>query len=285
MTGRLNSAIYEGRIRHRRFEPINREFDYAIFMVYLDLDELPEVTGIHPLWSTRPRSPASFHRADYLGPADRPLREAVGDLVEQRTGKRPEGPMRMLTHLRYWGVCFNPVTIYYCFDQAGERVETVLAQVTNTPWGDRHTYLVNQPRRPGILAADVAKRLHVSPLMGMDHRYELVFADPGETLSVHMASSRKGSLYFDATLGLKRRELSRALLGELLFRRTPAPVKVLGGIHLEAARTWLAGAPFRPRRNENAGEDLPNRPKTGNLCPVEPSIGFTDGTKPRRRTR
>lgn len=285
MTGPLNSAIYEGRIRHRRFEPISREFDYGIFMVYLDLDEIPEVMGIHPFWSTRPRAPASFHRADYLGPTDRPLKEAVGDLVEERTGRRPEGPVRMLTHLRYWGVCFNPVTIYYCFDRAGQRVETVLAEVTNTPWGERHTYLANQPRRPGVLAAEVGKRLHVSPLMGMDHRYELVFADPGRTIPVHMESRREGTLHFDATLRLERRELSRKLLGEMLYRRVPMPVKVLGGIHFEAARSWIAGASFHPRKDSEPKNDLPDQSKTGNLCVVQPSTGFRNGARQRRRTR
>ncbi|MBN8867095.1 MAG: DUF1365 domain-containing protein [Solirubrobacterales bacterium] len=261
------SAIYDGRIRHRRFEPVAREFEYRIFMVYLDLDELDEVMGIHPLWSTRPRSPARFRRADYLGPGGRPLGEAVRDLVEDRTSRRPAGPIRMLTHLRYWGVCFNPVTFYYCFDPDGARVETVLAEVHNTPWNERHTYLVDLPRRPGVLAAEVAKRLHVSPLMGMDHRYELVFADPGRTLSVHMESRLAGELHFDATLNLKRRELSRRLLGCLLATRVPMPVKVLGGIHLEAARTWLAGARYHRHPGGGGNPDLPPGPKSGSLSP------------------
>ena len=265
MNGPSSSAIFEGRIRHRRFEPAEREFDYRIFMVYLDLDELPEVMSVHPLWSTRPRSPACFRRSDYLGPAEVPLKRAVLDKVEERSGKRPSGPVRMLTHLRYFGVCFNPVTFYYCFDESGERVETVLAEVTSTPWGEHHTYLIDKPRRRGVLAADVAKRMHVSPLMGMDHRYELVFADPGETISVHMASRRGGELHFDATLNLKRREMSGGLLGRLLLTRLPMPVKVLGGIHLEAARTWIAGAEYHPKPQVPENQDLPNEGKRGIL--------------------
>lgn len=277
------SAIYEGRIRHRRFEPVEREFDYRIFMVYLDLDELPEALSVHPLWSARRRSPARFKRSDYLGPAGRPLKEAVLDKVENRCGKRPEGPVRMLTHLRYFGVCFNPVTFYYCFDASGERLEAVLAEVTNTPWGERHAYLVNQPRRPRVLASDVAKRLHVSPLMAMNHRYELVFAQPGETLSVHMTSRRKGVLYFDATLRMERRELTRTLLSRLLFTRLPMPAKVLTGIHVEAALTWLSGAGYHPHPDDSSPRDLPNRSKDGNLCPVDHSSGF-GLTADRRRS-
>ena len=284
MTPHLNSAIYEGRVRHRRFEPVEREFSYGIFMVYLDLDELPEVMGVHPLWSTRPRSPASFHRSDYLGPANQPLKQAVRDLVEDRTGVRPSGPVRMLTHLRYWGVCFNPVSFYYCFDPAGERVETVLAEVTNTPWGERHTYLVNSPRRPGVLAADVAKRLHVSPLMAMGHRYGLVFGEPGRTLPVHMESRRGGDLHYDAPHNVERREITRALLGRLLFTRLPMPAKVLGGIHLEAARTWLAGARYHPHPKKAVEEDLPTGPKSEMLCPMDHS-GTEEGPRSHRSGR
>ncbi|HMY27089.1 MAG TPA: DUF1365 domain-containing protein [Solirubrobacterales bacterium] len=279
----MKSAIYEGRIRHRRFEPVTREFVYRIFMLYLDLDEAPEVMKIHPLWSNRPRSPARLKRSDYLGPADLPLKEAVLDKVEERTGRRPRGPVRMLTHPRYFGVCFNPVTFYYCFDPTGERLEAVLAEVTNTPWGERHTYLVNAPRRPDVLAADVAKRLHVSPLMGMDHRYELVFGQPGRTLPVHMASTRGGELFFDATLNLERRELTRARLGRLLLTRLPMPLKVLGGIHLEAARTWFAGASYFPHPEKVQSGPLPNGPKDGSLCPVDHSSGFRT-TAARRRS-
>ncbi|MCB0870333.1 MAG: DUF1365 domain-containing protein [Solirubrobacterales bacterium] len=284
MSSGLASAIYDGRIRHRRFEPVRRDFEYGIFMVYLDLDELPEVMATHPLWSTRPRSPASFRRSDYLGPEEQPLRESVLDLVEARTGSRPEGPVRMLTHLRYWGVCFNPVSFYYCFDRSGRTVQTVLAEVTSTPWGEQHTYLVNRTREKGVLAADVAKRLHVSPLMGMDHRYELVFADPGRTLSVHMESRREDRLHFDATLRLERREISRQLLGRLLLTRIPMPAKVLGGIHLEAARTWLAGAKYHARPEPGPGGDLPNGREGGMLCPMD-DPGFKPVTGFRRSGR
>jgi len=116
-----------------------------------------------------------------------------------------------------------------------------------------------------VLSADVAKRMHVSPLMGMGHRYELVFADPGRTLSVHMASRRGERLHFDATLRMKRLEMTRPLLGRLLLTRLPMPAKVLGGIHVEAARTWLAGARYHPHPQASGRTDLPNEPKGGIL--------------------
>jgi len=265
MTTGLNSAIYEGKIRHRRFQPIEREFDHRLFMLYLDLDEIPEVMGIHPLWSTRKRSPASFRRADYLGPADVPLKQAVADLVQQRTGVRPIGPIRMLTHLRYWGRIENPVTFYYCFDRRGRKVQTVVAEVTNTPWGDRHSYVIKGGDRAGVVSTITPKAMHVSPLMGMDHEYELRFGTPGQQLPVHIASSRQGRLFFDATLKMSRTPISRQNLGRLLVTYPPMSFKVITGIHWQALRSWIKGAKYHPRP---AGKDSQRKPETGMLCPV-----------------
>ena len=92
----------------------------------------------------------------------------------EQTGARPQGPIRLLTQLRSFGHCFNPVSFYYCFDAGGERVQAVVAEVTNTPWGERHAYVIEtaQPRHVAVLAGELDKALHVSPFMGMDHRYE-----------------------------------------------------------------------------------------------------------------
>ncbi|HTU15517.1 MAG TPA: DUF1365 domain-containing protein [Solirubrobacterales bacterium] len=261
----LDSAIYEGRVRHRRFEPIEREFSQRIFMLYLDLDELPEVMAIHPLWSTRRRSPARFRRADYLGPAERPLKRAVADLVERRTGRRPDGPIRMLTHLRYWGRIENPVTFYYCFDPAGE-LRTVVAEVTNTPWRDRHAYVIDGPAdQSGVISAKAPKAMHVSPLMGMDHEYELRFGTPGVSMPVHITSRRGDERYFDATLNLERHAISRRKLARLFFEYPPMSFAVIAGIHLQAAASWAKGARFHRRP---AAGDLRNPAGAAKLCPV-----------------
>ena len=129
----MHSAIYHGSLRHRRFAPRPHVFGYPLFMVYLDLAELDTVFKGHWLWSTRRAAPARFVRADHLGDPAQPLDQAVRDLVESRGGQRPLGPIRLLTHLRYFGYAFNPVSFYYCFDAAGERVECIVAEVNNTP--------------------------------------------------------------------------------------------------------------------------------------------------------
>lgn len=265
----FQSAIYEGKIRHRRFEPIEREFEYRVFMTYLDLDEIPEVMTVHPLWSMRCRAPARFRREDYFGPANRPLKECVLEEVEGRTGDRPHGPVRMLTHLRYWGVVENPVTFYYCFDRSGEKVQTVLAEVTNTPWGDRHTYVIDGGADSrGVISAKRDKAMHVSPLMGMEHQYDLRFGTPGATLPVHISSASETGTVFDATLNLTRTEITAPALSRLLVAYPPMPLRVRAGIYRQAAVTWLKGVKYHARP---AARDLPDGPKAGMMCPVHVS--------------
>ena len=231
---RTASCIYEGTIRHRRSEP-RREFRHRVALFYLDLDELPSLLGGR---LTAP-SPGllRFRRRDYLRPAWLPLDTAVRDAVQTRTGVRPEGPVRLLTQLRSFGHCFNPVSFYYCLDGSGELVEAVVAEVTNTPWGERHAYVL-----PGG-SGSFDKQLHVSPFMGMDHRYTARAGAPGESLAVDIESRRAGELTFDATLALRRRELTPRSAAGLTARYPLANVRVLALIYGHAVGLKLAGAP------------------------------------------
>ena len=146
----MHSALYIGRVRHRRFAPRRHAFEYGLYMAWLDLAELDRVLRGRWLWSARRPAPARFRRTDYLGDPCVPLDRAVRDRVEQETGVRPAGPIRVLTHLRYFGLCFNPVTFYYCYDPADTRVETIVAEITNTPWKERHSYVLTDERNEGI---------------------------------------------------------------------------------------------------------------------------------------
>jgi DUF1365 family protein len=235
------SCIYEGTIRHRRFEP-RRVFRHRLALAYLDLEELPGLLDGR-LAARRP-GPVRFRRWDYLGDPAVPLDRAVRDLVADQTGVRPTGPVRLLTQLRSFGHCFNPVSFYYCVDPGGERVQALVAEVTNTPWGERHAYVLPAgPESRGVLAGQFDKALHVSPFMGMDHRYEARASTPAETLSVHIASSRAGATVFDATLALHRRELTRASMAAITARYPLATIRVLALIYAHALGLRLAGVP------------------------------------------
>ena len=240
------SCIYEGTVRHRRAAPAS-EFEHRLSLAYIDLDELPALAGgrlVSPGFG-----PLRFRRRDYFGDPGTPLAEAIRELVEARIGDRPAGPIRLLAQLRSFGVCFTPVSFFYCFDARGERLEALVAEVTNTPWGERHAYVMPRaeddddvvPTR--VLSSEFDKRLHVSPFMGMDHRYACRAGLPGETLAVHIESAHGGAHAFDATLRLRRRPLTPRELTRQSLRYPLASVRVLALIYLDALRLRLAGAP------------------------------------------
>ena len=248
----MKSCIYHGTVRHRRTSPMTHEFTYPLFMMYLDLEELPTLFAGRWLWSSEAPAPAWFKRADYLGDARVQLPEAVRNEAERLTGRRPRGPIRMLTHLRYLGYIMNPVTFYYCLSPDGERVDVILAEITNTPWHERHTYALAPDEAEGgptNRAHRFAKSFHVSPFMSLDQEYVWRLSDPGSRLVVHMENREGGEKVFDATLDLQREEISGGTLARALFRFPWMTARVAVGIYWQAARLRFKRAPYYEHPN------------------------------------
>lgn len=245
----LSSRLYVGRVRHRRHAPMPHAFGYRLFMLFLRLDELDDVFARRWLWSARRPNLAWLRRADHLGDPGQPLDEAVRDCVESRTGVRPRGPIALLTHLRYFGHCFNPVSFYYCFDAAGDKPEHIVAEVANTPWGERHCYVLSAATarvRGSVQRFRFAKAFHVSPFMPMAQTYDWRFTTPGERLSVHMINRQQGETCFDATLELRARALSGPRLAAALVGYPFITLKIVAAIYWQALRLWVKGVPFHP---------------------------------------
>lgn len=242
------SALYTGHIRHRRFGPRRNEFRYKIFLTYLDLAELDSVFEGRWFWSVRRPALARFRRADFLGDANIPLDQAVRDRIETETGRRPRGPIRLLTHIRQFGYNFNPVSFYYVFDETGERLETLVAEITNTPWDERHAYVlpVAEAERVGaqVLRWQFDKRFHVSPFLPMDMRYDWRFTEPGDTLSVHMENWKDGQAQFDATLTLHREPITAGSLARVLAMFPLITFKVSALIYWQALLLLVKRTPF-----------------------------------------
>lgn len=255
----MNSCLYEGTVAHRRFGPVDHAFEFPLFLVYLDLDELATVFRGRWLWSTRRPAPARFRREDHLGSPRVPLADAVRDLVAARGGERPQGPVRLLTHLRYFGYGFNPVSFYYCFAPGGSRVEAVVAEVRNTPWNERHCYVLrlgDAPQRGEGEAHQGAplvtpKVFHVSPFMGMDQSYGWSLGEPGERLRVGIESrDREGRRVFAAGLALRRVEIGGWSLARALCRYPVMTAQVIAAIYWQALRLRRKGVPQHPHPRE-----------------------------------
>jgi DUF1365 family protein len=239
------SAIYEGVVYHQRLTPKPHEFQQRAHFFYLDLEELGGLLPGSRWFSSERAALARFRRSDYLGPAEVPLDEAVRDRVEAQLGRRPGGPIRLLTQVRELGYVFNPVSFYYCHGTDGE-LEAVLAEITNTPWGERFSYVLDAregPQTRGVTAR-FDKAFHVSPFWGMEQSYEWRFTTPGPRLGVHMTNVEGDRPVFHAGMTCERTELTPRALRRVLLRQPVQPLRLHLGIYLHAALLWAKRTPF-----------------------------------------
>ncbi len=269
----MHSCIYEGQVSHRRFSPVDHGFQNRLFMAYLDLDELEDLTQEEGLISRRRFAAASFDEDAHLVESDEPLRTGVESLVLQRTGMQLTGPIRLLTQLRYFGYYFSPLNLYYCFDADGDDLQAVVAEVGNTPWGEQHCYVLWEGNRvdwDAGLQFRHTKDFHVSPFMQMEVEYQWLLNTPGEELTVsienltrefevqgeddHGSPTPSADRFFTAAMTLKKRPLTKSSLGRMKIRYPVMTMQIMAAIYWQALKLWWKKCPSyrHPQKQQQA---------------------------------
>jgi uncharacterized protein len=268
----MKSAIYEGVVDHVRFRPVRHSISMRLAMTYLDLDELDMLFDDDGRFANERAAIATFDRRDHICAGTPSLAEAARLMVENRLGTKPDGAVRLLTHLRYLGYGFNPVSFFYCFD-LDERLVAIVSEVNNTPWGERHCYVHDARRErlgassPDALTFTFDKAFHVSPFMRLDQRYSWRFTEPGESLAVVMTSAdarpsgdgRPGgeAPLFRASMRLSRLPWTRESRSRLLMRYPAITAQVVLGIYAHAAILRWKGIPYVPHPDDPDRESPP----------------------------
>lgn len=263
----MESAIYSGSLRHRRFFPARHEFAYSIFMVYLDIDRLPELMRVSPLAGYNRGNVVSYQEKDHFGDPDRAMRQRLEADAEQAGVVLPDGQIFLLTHLRYLGYNFNPVSFFYCHDRQG-KLQMIMAEVNNTFGETANYWLTERVQRPAgdSLRYVFPKNFHVSPFLKPGHLYDWTFSRPGEQLITQCRSEEEGRPIFDSTLKLERQPWSARALHHQMLRFPWVTAKVITAIHWQALRLLVKKVPvvhhpgsgrYSKRNVQNVGGSWP----------------------------
>ncbi|MEM7400907.1 MAG: DUF1365 domain-containing protein [Pseudomonadota bacterium] len=241
----MKSCIYKGLVSHQRYTPRAHGFTYSLFMMFVDLDELPTLFNKILLWSVNKPNLASFYRRDHHGENPN-LADSIRALVKDKTGDRITGPIRLLTHFRYFGYVFNPLSVYFCYDPTGDQVTHVVAEVMNTPWKEQHCYVLANENKNETVTSVHQKEFHVSPFLNMDMEYRWKIQKPDEHMNIQIENWADSNKVFDASIYLHQVEFNTRNLRNVLFNFPLMTLKITTLIHFEALKLWIKGIQFIP---------------------------------------
>ena len=247
---KLKSCIYEGAVFHNRLEPTPHRFLKRLYLLYLDLSELEQVFRGRWLWSTTRSAMARFSPSDHFGDASKSLQQNVDQLLSDSNADDHQRPSSicLLTQLLHFGYGFNPLSLFYCYG-AQQELQTVIAEVSNTPWKERHCYVLTPDSESENNANDLFevrnnKQFHVSPFMPMDMQYRWHFNRPAEDLTVGIENWREGKMRFEVGMSMVRRRITSRSLAWMLCRYPFMPQQIIASIYWQAFRLWRKRTPF-----------------------------------------
>lgn len=239
----LISRAYFGSIRHRRFGLKQNHFNYKLYMLGLDVDEVEN--GQVNSWCIGQQwfKPIRVNLGDYIEGNAASIKKRIADKVTHLNGCNSFERVLMVVQARCFGLYFSPANFFYLIDKKGVCTQ-VLVEVTNTPWKQKHYYLVNLEKK---LINE--KTFHVSPFMDLDMEYHWKLHDPMSSnhLNVHIENHRKnGDKVFDATLAMKRRSITGKSMLMIWLSLPFMTLKIVMGIYYQAMKLWGKGVKFIP---------------------------------------
>ena len=235
------SSLYVGLVSHSRVKPRKHRLAYKIFMLLIDLDELPHLK-LRTL-SVGRFNLFGFDPARFGDGSARPLKAQIEATLAE-AGLPHGGPIRMLAMPQILGRAFNPLTVFFCH-AADKTLSAILYEVNNT-FGERHSYLIPAPNA-ALIKQGCAKEFYVSPFMDMDLSYAFQILRPEDRVLVAVDTSDAEGLVLAASFSGDRRPLTDRELIKAGLTHPWMTLGVVAAIHFEALKIWLKGETVRAR--------------------------------------